>query len=228
MASTRSAHHPGRGFTIVELLVTIGIIGLLLGITFPALRMFRMESMNVNCQSNLRQIGMIMESYRNQHASILPMAEFLPAVTDNGPVGGLPFVLRGYIDRDNKCWCCPADQDEANSLSTGTSYFYMPGLIRYTPSVQLQVQQAMLPSMLDPTLTERQLESRRLGFEARLVTNLYQNDFMRLPLLYDSIDRHPGTRIPRNALFMDGSVGISTDYSDIIEGDDDEDGDDGP
>ena len=216
-----------RGFTIVELMVTIGIIGLLLGITFPALRTFRMESLNVNCQSNLRQIGVLMASYQNQNAGILPMTEFLPAVTEDGPVGGLPWVMRGYMERDNKCWCCPADNDEANSLSTGTSYFYLPGLIRYMPNVQLQVQQAMLPSMLDPDLTERQLESRRIGFAARLVTNLYQKDFMRLPLLHDSIDRHPGTRIPRNALFMDGSAGISTDYSEILEQDGDDDGDGG-
>ena len=52
-------------------------------------------------------------------------------------------------------------------------------------------------------------------------------DFMRLPLLHDSIDRHPGTRIPRNALFMDGSAGISTDYSEILDQDGDDDGDGG-
>ena len=209
--STRS------GFTVVELMVVIGIIGVLLGIAFPALKTFRMEGFNVACQSNLRQIGGVLQTYRNQNQDTLPMVEFLPAATDEGPVGGLPWAFRGYLDRDNKCWCCPADSDEANSLSTGTSYFYMPGLIRYMPSVQIQVQQAMLAYMLDPTLTEDQLERLREGFESRLVTNFYRKDFSQLPLLYDSVDRHPGTRIPRNALFYDGSAGISKDYSEILE-----------
>ena len=206
------------GFTVVELMVVIGIIGVLLGVMFPALKTFRMEGFNVACQSNLKQIGGVLQTYRNQNQDTLPMVEFLPAATDEGAVGGLPWAFRGYIDRDNKCWCCPADSDESNSLSTGTSYFYMPGLIRYMPSVQLQVQQAMLASMLDPTLTDQQRERLREGFEARLVTNFYRKDFSQLPLLYDSVDRHPGTRIPRNALFYDGSVGISKDYSEILEG----------
>ena len=39
-----------------------------------------------------------------------------------------------------------------------------------------------------------------------------------MPMLLDSVDRHPGTRIPRNALFFDGSVGMSTDTAEILEG----------
>ena len=225
--STPRSTRTTSGFTIVELMVVIGIIGVLLGITLPALKTFRMEGYNVACQSNLRQIGGIVQTYCNQNQDTLPMVEFLPAATNDGPVGGLPWAFRGYIDRENKCWCCPADTDEANSLSTGTSYFYMPGLIRYMPSVQIQVQQAMLSSMLDPTLTEAQRERLREGFEARLVTTFYRKDFNRLPVLYDSVDRHPGTRIPRNALFYDGSVGISRDYSEILEDVDEDDfGDD--
>ena len=38
-----------------------------------------------------------------------------------------------------------------------------------------------------------------------------------MPMLTDSVDRHFGTRIPRNALFFDGSVGVSTDMSQILE-----------
>jgi prepilin-type N-terminal cleavage/methylation domain-containing protein/prepilin-type processing-associated H-X9-DG protein len=212
-------------FTVIELMVVIGIIGVLVGITLPALRTFRMEAFYVNCQRNLRELGGIMQTYQNQHQGGLPMVEFLPAVTDDGPVGGLPWAFRGFMDRENKCWCCPADHDEADSLSTGTSYFYMPGLIRYTPNVQIQVQQAMLATMLDPTLTPEQREKVRMGIEARLVTAFYRNDYARLPVLADSIDRHPGTRIPRNALYFDGSVGISTDYSDIVDDDDDDDDD---
>ena len=228
----RSRRTCTRGFTVIELMVVIGIIAVLLGITFPALRSFRMEGYNVSCQSNLRQLGGIMQSYFNQNREVLPMVDFLPAATDEGPVGGLPWALRGYIKRDNECWCCPADHDEVDSRSTGTSYFYVPGLIRYTPSVQMQVQQALLSSMLDPTLSEDDIDRLREGMESRVVTGFFRQDATRMPILMDSVDRHPGTRNPRNALFFDSSVGIATDYEDVLgegdgDDDDDDDGDDG-
>lgn len=213
------------GFTIVELMVVIGIIGVLLGLTFPALRTFRMEAYNVNCQSNLRQLGVILSSYQSQSNAMLPMVDFLPAATENGPVGGLPWAMRGFIERTNECWCCPADHDEAESLSTGTSYFYMPGLLRYSPTVQVQVQQAMLPHYLDPTISMEQLQRLQEGMESRVVTAFYRQDGRRVPVLNDSVDRHPGTRIPRNALFFDSSVGISTDFEGMLEEGDDDAGD---
>lgn len=219
------------GFTIVELIIVIGIIAVLLGLTFPAVRMFRMEAYNVNCQSNLRQIGSVLQSYMSQNSEMLPIVDFLPAVTDNGPVGGLPWAMRGFIKRDNECWCCPADHDTTESLSTGTSYFYLPGLLRYTPNVQMQVQQALLPHYLDPTITMEQLERLREGMESRVLTAFYRHDGSRMPLLSDSVDRHPGTRVPRNALYFDNSVGISTDFEEVLEGQgDSNDGDidDGP
>ena len=47
-----------------------------------------------------------------------------------------------------------------------------------------------------------------------------------MPVLTDSVDRHPGTRIPRNALYFDGSVGVGTDYEDVLDGDGEDDDDD--
>ncbi len=44
------------GFTLTELIVTIGIIAILLGISFPAMQMIRQTARRTHCSSNLRQV----------------------------------------------------------------------------------------------------------------------------------------------------------------------------
>jgi prepilin-type N-terminal cleavage/methylation domain-containing protein/prepilin-type processing-associated H-X9-DG protein len=71
MSPRRSPNHR-RGFTLVELLVVIGIIALLIGLLLPALSKARESACRVQCLSNLHQIGLAMIMYTNDNGGLFP------------------------------------------------------------------------------------------------------------------------------------------------------------
>jgi len=56
-----------RAFTLVELLVVVAVVGVLLGLTLPAVQHARESGRRIQCANNLRQIGMALQSYHAQY-----------------------------------------------------------------------------------------------------------------------------------------------------------------
>ncbi len=78
-----SVTHKARAFTLVELLVVIGIVSTLVAILLPALTKARQAAQTTACASNVRQIGLAAIMYATQNRGNLPY-EFVDSTTSGG------------------------------------------------------------------------------------------------------------------------------------------------
>jgi prepilin-type processing-associated H-X9-DG protein len=93
------------GFTLVELLVVIGIIMILIALLAPAARGAWQGVQRVSCQSNLRQIGLAMDLYTQQY-KFFPNAWIV--LSDGRVAQCWPVRLRAFLGGNQKVFHCPA------------------------------------------------------------------------------------------------------------------------
>jgi prepilin-type N-terminal cleavage/methylation domain-containing protein/prepilin-type processing-associated H-X9-DG protein len=73
------------GFTMIELMIVVGIIAILIALLLPAIQSAREAARRAHCSNNLMQLGIGMGSYVSTH-SVLPPG----VVNDKGPIQNLP------------------------------------------------------------------------------------------------------------------------------------------
>lgn len=121
-------------FSLVELLVVIGIIAILMSILIPTMQSARETANQLVCVNNLRQIGNALQMYASANADWLPDPYALgnanfrraPGLTNpNDPtsvpeVYGMQAVLSPYLATTSKVWICPNARD--NVKAYGNTY----------------------------------------------------------------------------------------------------------
>ena len=139
------------GFTLVEVLVVIAIIGILVALLIPAVQAARAAARNTECQNNLRQIGLAITNYETAQRSFPPgqkwtrlrsnadavsyawSALILPQMEESALFDQIDFK-RSYLDPSNvaatsavvRGYLCPATGDR-HSARAGDGRIYDVG-----------------------------------------------------------------------------------------------------
>lgn len=121
MRFTSLGRRHASAFTLVELLVVIGIIAVLIGILVPTLAGARKAANDTVCQNNLRQLHTAYLMYTGAWKGVLPLKQH-----DAGVPAGLPaneytehkypwtVQILSYLNNNRKVFLCPLDQAPQN------------------------------------------------------------------------------------------------------------------
>ena len=99
-----------KGFTLVELLVVLGVLALLMAILFPVFTRVRERGYRATCQSNLKQMGLAMKQYVSDNDGRYPGGGLRGS---SWTVGIFPYL------KNDAVFNCPSEEHTDNAFKNG-------------------------------------------------------------------------------------------------------------